>query len=292
MNSHGKGESMDIICVLENRKSVRNYKKKVLPENLLEKIIHLATVSRPLYQDIQIKFIPILDGAKASKKLSGFAGYFGKTIEAPHYIAVITDKKEGYLENLGYCMEQLMLEAYKEELGTCWIEVLHYESKLKEAFGVFEPDKIMLALTPIGYPKETAIDKLTGRFLEEKSVRKSVDEIVFFQKWGKQTEGRDLSKYLEILDIARWAPSWGNQQPWQFIIDENKVVLAVMKEKNNAINRNRIDGGIIMLYFEWIARQKNIFGTWSKAEKRMEEYYRIPEKFELLSVFKENSVYR
>jgi len=45
------------------------------------------------------------------------------------------------------------------------------------------------------------------------------------------------------------APSALNKQPWRFIVDGGKVVLAIDSEDYRGSYLNKIDAGIVMLYF-------------------------------------------
>lgn len=281
---------MDLIQILDNRSSVRSYEKRKVDPSLLNKIITAAKNAKLLYKDIALDFLLIEDGQEAAKKMAGYAGYFGKTIEGPHYVAAITENKEGCLENLGYTMEQLMVLACQEGLGTCWIEVLHQQRKARALLNIFDDSKLLLALTPIGYPKISMSEKLAKNFLDGKSARNNLQEILHWGTWNNKKEMINNHPLACILERARYAPSWANQQPWQFIIDEDTLILSVTKEIRDGLNRNRIDGGIIMFYVEAMAHQKEINGKWCADVKGLEKKYNIPENYEVLSVFSINSV--
>ncbi|AOT72354.1 nitroreductase family protein [Geosporobacter ferrireducens] len=283
---------MDLIQVLDNRSSVRSYEKRKIDPLLLNKIITGAKSTKPLYEDIDLNFLLIENGHEASKKMAGYAGYFGKTIEGPHYIAAITENKEGCLENLGYRMEQLMVLAYQEGLGTCWIEVLHQQHKAKEVLNIFDENKLLLALTPIGYSRIGISEKLVKNIIDGKSARNNLQEIVHWGEWNNKEQTVDNHPLACILERVRYAPSWANQQPWQFIIDDNTLILSVTKEKRDGLNRSRIDGGIIMFYVEAMAHQKEMDGKWSASVKGLEKKYRIPESYEVLSIFSMNGAFK
>ncbi len=282
---------MDIIQILDNRSSVRNYEKRKIDPALLQKIITISQSAKPLYENIDMDFMLIEDGRSASKRMAGYVGYFGKTIEAPHYIAAITENKEGYLENLGYQMENLMVRAYQEGLGTCWIEVLHQQSKAKELLNIPNSDKLLVALTPIGYAKTSISDRLMKNIVDEKSARKELQEILYWGEWNNKDKTVENHPMEVILEYVRHAPSWANQQPWQFIIDDNILILSVVKEKREGLNRNRIDGGIMMFYLEAVAHQKKMSGRWSRRVEGLEKKYKIPENYEILGSFSVDGVF-
>jgi nitroreductase len=77
-----------------------------------------------------------------------------------------------YLLDMGISMEHIILAAAEKGLGTCWIGGQYDEPSIKKALRI--PYEIrVVALTPIGYPSETPGPKN----------RKSLDEIVSYEKW-------------------------------------------------------------------------------------------------------------
>lgn len=72
--------------------------------------------------------------------------------------------------DLSIAMDHMTLKAAEEGLGTCWIGAFDQESA-KRALGVPKRCEIV-ALMPIGYPKEP---------LRKKENRKSLDEIVSYE---------------------------------------------------------------------------------------------------------------
>lgn len=282
---------MELDQILRSRSSVRNYDKKKVDPSLLKKIIAAGENSKALYEDITLHFLLLEDGQEAARKMSGYAGYFGKTIEGPHYVAAVTASKKGYLENLGYRMEQLMVTAFQEGLGTCWIEVLHQQSKAKALLHIDDPDLLLLALTPIGYPKVGIGEKLVKSIIDEKSARENLYEMLHWGTWNSKEGESDQEPWVSVLEKVRFAPSWANQQPWQFIIDGDTLILAVKAEKKEGLNRNRIDGGIIMFYIEAMVRQKGMTGKWVGQKEGMEKKYKIPENYEVIGSFSLNNAF-
>lgn len=282
---------MELDQILRSRSSVRNYDKRKVDPWLLKKIIGVGESGKALYEDILLHFLLIEDGQEAARKMLGYAGYFGKTIEAPHYIAAVTESKEGYLENLGYRMEQLMVSAFLEGLGTCWIEVLHQQNKAKTFLHMDDPDLRLLALTPIGYPKVGMGEKLAKSIIDKKSARNNLYEMLHWGTWNNQEGESDQQPWVFMLEKVRFAPSWANQQPWQFIIDGDTLILAVRREKKDGLNRNRIDGGIMMFYIEAMVRQKGMAGKWVGHKEGLEIKYKIPENYEILGSFSLNNAF-
>ena len=83
------------------------------------------------------------------------------------------------------------------------------------------------------------------------SERISLEEMVYIDKWGNAATSEILEEraLLDAFSYARMAPSALNKQPWRFIVDGGKVVLAIDSEDYRGSYLNKIDAGIMMLYF-------------------------------------------
>jgi nitroreductase len=282
---------MNTISLLKSRKSVRRFSNKDVNLEKLDRVVFAGINSKPLDENINLKFKLIVNGHEFAKELKGYGGYFGEVFDAPHYIAVITENKSGFLENLGYRVEQLMIKAHELGLGTCWIELFFGRDKIKKLLNLEGEDSEVVVVTPIGYEKITIMDKFIKNLKDSRSYRKSLKEIVYFNKWGciREAETEIESKFLKILDHARLAPSWGNKQPWKFLINDNKVIVFAKKEvfrRKNELNYNRLDCGIIMLYFELVGEELAVRGNWSIEKKdTLCHQFDVSDKYEYIGSF-------
>jgi len=75
--------------------------------------------------------------------------------------------------DIGISFQQLMLEAWEQGLGTCWVGWIK-EDDIRSILGV--PDNIrVVALTPLGYPA----------VYPDNPGRKPLDEVVCNDRWGQ-----------------------------------------------------------------------------------------------------------
>lgn len=79
--------------------------------------------------------------------------------------------KEYYLVDAGIAMENLMLAARAEGLGTCWLGEFE-ESAAKDALGIPGQWRVV-GLTPLGWPDQDPKPR----------PRKALEEIAFREKW-------------------------------------------------------------------------------------------------------------
>lgn len=209
----------------------RNIGNEHLTEEDLLDIERAFSGFEPLVDGIKVK-IKITEGAAMCKRGQGYCVLF------------YSEKKENYLQNIGYLGEQLDLYLVSKNIGTLW-------------FGIGKPDEkeydgldfvIMMAIAKVDSPDKFRKDMF-------KSKRKELSEV-----WS----GEYLS---DIGNIARFAPSACNTQPWKVEASENELkVYRYRKEgkrgimpKNMVIYYNQIDMGIFLCFLE-LCLQNGNFG--------------------------------
>ena len=158
-------------------------------------------------------------------------------------ILLYSEKKENYLQNIGYIGEQLDLYLASLGIGALW-------------FGIGKPDEpthngldfvIMIAIAKM--PE----DKFRKDMF--KSKRKSLDEI-----WNGE-------QHRDIGDIVRFAPSACNTQPWKVTAEEKCLTVYRYKKlgkrgimpADKVVHYNRIDIGIFLCFLELCMMQSDVF---------------------------------
>ena len=149
-------------------------------------------------------------------------------------ILLYSEKKDGYLQNIGYLGEQLDLYLVSRNIGTLWFGI----GKTKE-----EPFEDMEFVIMFSIRKISDGSKYRKDMF--KSKRKSVEEI-----W----EGEQISG---VTDIVRFAPSACNSQPWLVKNDGELLVYRYKKPGKRGIMPadkvsfyNCIDIGIFLCFLE------------------------------------------
>ena len=183
-----------------------------------------------LYPDIRTA-IKIVPAAKVNFKR-----------DAEYCVLIYSEKKDNYLLNAGYVGEQLDLYLVSRDIGTLW-------------FGIGKPDEP--TYDGLDYVIMLAIRKVSDRSLYRKDMfkakRKPLAEI-----WEGDTRG--------VAEIARFAPSACNTQPWFVKNAGNELEVyryrkpgkrGIMPAKAVAYY-NRIDIGIFICILEICMAEKNI----------------------------------
>lgn len=300
---------MKMLKVLEKRHSVRAYEQSSLSALVLERVEWLIRDMPELDNSNSIQFSVLHDGEAVYDKLNGVIGYNGIMIKAPHYIMITCEPSDHAYQAIGYLGEWLALSLAQMDIGTCWLEAGSKSALVKEKLNLAEAGTVA-ALIAFGEPNEEkklsriydtntaeSFSPLTAMGYpyidasvkdETYSNRKSIVEIVDLKTFGNQIELEELSQrgLSEIFWYMRLAPSWGNQQPWKFILDGENIVLTIEKNKDISSEIQRIDAGIGMLYFEVATHDKGFSGKWYMDGSEFKERLNIPESHFIAGYFK------
>ena len=158
-------------------------------------------------------------------------------------ILFYSEKKDNYLQNIGYIGEQLDLYLVSKNIGTLWFGIGRVEEKQLDGLDFV----IMIAIAKVDSPDKFRKDMY-------KSKRKELEEIWFGDS------------YLDIANIVRFTPSACNTQPWMVEAKSGKLeVYRYRKEgkrgimpKNLVIYYNQIDIGIFLCFLELCLEKNNI----------------------------------
>ena len=201
-----------------------------ITENELKDIEEQFTKFEPLTKDIKVK-IKIVKDTTTCKRGQEYC------------ILFYSEKKDNYLQNVGYLGEQLDLYLVSKNIGTLWFGIGKVEQEQIDGLDFV----IMIAIAKVDSPDKFRKDMY-------KSKRKELNEI-----WNGD-------KYLEIANIVRFTPSACNTQPW--IVDSNTNELKVYRyrkegkrgimPKDKVIYYNQIDIGIFLCFLELCLANNNI----------------------------------
>ncbi len=158
-------------------------------------------------------------------------------------IALYSERKDNYLQNIGYLGQQLDLYLVSRNIGSCWYGI----GRAKEESFQGLPYVIMLAISKVDDP---------SKFRKElwKAKRKPLAET-----W----QGAPLAG---VSDLARFAPSACNSQPWRVERAGNTLQIYRFLKPGRvglmtpriARYMNRIDMGIYLCILELCLQHENI----------------------------------
>ena len=147
--------------------------------------------------------------------------------KSPQLMAIYSEKKEGYLENVGFLFQQMDLYLQSIGLGSCWVGLGKPRHQNEEDGAEF------VVLLAFGTPQGTTL---------------RIGSADFKRKTLAQIADRPDS----ALEPARLAPSSTNSQPWYFVHGERSIRVYCSQRgllKHTLLGTmNRIDMGIALAH--------------------------------------------
>ncbi len=172
-----------VMKLFEERRSIRRFGDRPVEDEKLHAVLEAARLA-PSWANMQcwrlivVKDTAIKDAVSTTlennpaQKAVSSAPVLIVACADPEASGKVKDQSY-YLVDIGICFQQLCLEAWNQGLGTCWIGWFD-EDKIRSILEVPEHIRIV-ALTPLGYPA----------VYPEARGRKSLQEMVFYDKWGQ-----------------------------------------------------------------------------------------------------------
>jgi len=138
---------------LKNRRSIRLYQEKEIPENEIEMILEAARWTPSASNKQPWEFIVIKDKEllQSLSKLAIYGRFFGKAPVAIAIIGKISQNPRWYIQDTTLASMSITLMAWSLGIGTCWIGSMDRE-KAKKLLGLGKDD-FLLTILPLGYIK-------------------------------------------------------------------------------------------------------------------------------------------
>lgn len=185
---------------------------------------------KPLVEDIKVK-IKIVKDSTTCKRGQEYC------------ILLYSEKKDNYLQNIGYIGEQLDLYLVSKNIGTLWFGIGKVEEKQLDGLDFV----IMIAIAKIDSEEKFRKNMY-------KSKRKELSEI-----WNGDY-------HLDVANVVRFTPSACNTQPW--LVESSEKELKVYRYRkpgkrgimpvNMVKYYNQIDIGIFLCLVELCLNKTNI----------------------------------
>jgi nitroreductase len=251
-------EAPDVLEAIRRRASVRSYDGRPAEPVLLERLLTLARTTDHL-TGVPPRIALISGAERTQRVLTYMIGSYGLVGAPPHLLAgILPEGSDEARLDLGYVLEQVVLEAIRLGLGTCWVTGSYDARRAGDAVGL-APGEMAAAVCALGYPgggrwgrfHSRAVRRLAGGHK-----RKPLTDIVFSGRWGEPwSPGGADSTLATVLEHARLAPSARNGQPWRFIVRPGDLVLALIRPAP-------IDAGIVMAHVALASAALGCEGRW------------------------------
>ncbi len=235
------------------RQSTRSYMSTSLDQKTLEEIKNFGEQAKPLNSDIKVTFKIV--GPESIKSILAW--------RSPYYIAIFSEEKNNYLNNIGFIFQQFDLYLQSIGLASCWVGIGKFSGAgQKDVFQdaiVIDNDLKFIILLAFGSAKDNHGERSIEQFK-----RKTLVEISDYPD--------------ERLEAARLAPSAMNSQPWYFSHDNN--IIHVYSINQNIAKRivlsymNKIDIGIALAHL-YITNSNTFRLVKAKAPQQIKGYYYV-----------------
>ena len=167
-------DKSDVEYVIRTKREIRAFKPDPIPTEIIKKILEAGRVSASSRNSQAWHFIAIID-REILKKIADNAPTGRYIANAPLAIAVLLDKN-GIDSDGGRTVQNMMLEAWKYQIGSVWVS--NISGECLKILGLEKNSNYrILTIAPFGYVTEN--DKPKG-----KKNRKSFDEVVSFNQFG------------------------------------------------------------------------------------------------------------
>lgn len=180
-------------------------------------------------------------------------------VGAEAYLAAKVAKAEHFELAFGYSFEQVCLYAASLGIGTVMLAATLSRSAFEVAMDLGENEVMPLA-SPVGYPakKQSVRESLMRKGLKADE-RKSFETLFFDGSFDRPLTMQKAGLFAEALELASWAPSAGNQQPWRAVVAGNTVHFYERQSlKESALGDvQQVDVGICLCHFELVMREKD-----------------------------------
>lgn len=251
--------------VIRARKSVRTYKTAALKVEDKEKLqAYAAAVKGPFGTPLRLE---LLENREIEKTSGGKLGTYGVIKGASCYIAAVTETQDKSLEELGYCLEKVVLYGASLGIGTCWLGGTFKKSQFAEQVRLREKEFLPI-VTPIGYPAEKRgmVESLMRRAAGSDH-RKPWEELFFIEDFSHPLGKAEAGTAAEALEMVRLAPSASNKQPWRIVKQGAAYHFYLQHAKgygsSMGFDMQKIDMGIAMCHFEMTLAEAGIKSSWT-----------------------------
>ena len=252
---------MNYAALIQNRKSVREFRDKTVPFGVLEQI-------KTYYRKSLRRLIPEIDtelyffGTDAREALEGAAGYHKFLVGAPQYLVLLSEDHPQAHLNAGFVMEDLILKLTELELDSCWVTFTD-SAQVKEALGV-DSNLQVAAIAAFGYGVKTTrrlrlnIKSMSNIDINAKrhyfEPNRSVNDLVHKGSWGSRDGLNDAIGFYddmlwEAFYAASQAPSYLNRQAYGFLLEPGSVTLVSAPDAYSTPIDGDLSLGIVLHHF-------------------------------------------
>ena len=240
--------------LIRQRRSVRTFDGRALSaEDRSALEAYVASLTNPFSVPICFRLLDAKAYGLSSPVIVGAESYLAAKVErVPHFEIAY-----------GYSFEKACLYALSRGIGTVMLAASLSRAAFEKAMDVKEGE-VMPVASPVGYPaeKKSIRESLMRKGLKADD-RKPFDHLFFDGDFN-----RPLSRtnpFAKALEMARWAPSAANGQPWRAVVDGGSVHFYEAKRMKDSPlgDIQKLDVGIALAHFDMTLEEEGVKGAYS-----------------------------
>lgn len=209
------------------RKSIRKMESSPLDQNIMDEVLAQIASLKPMIPGIRTEIRML--------KNDDVKGMF--KVDAPHYLAIYSEEKDGFATNAGFMLQQLDLFFSAKGIGCCWLGASKPTKNAEPVAGLE-----FVIILAFGKPVEPLQRKSVAEFK-----RRSLSEI------------SDIKGSDDLLEPVRLAPSGMNNQSWFYLGNADRIDAYYAKSMiYDQMNRVNLGIGLCHLWLSATHQKKAI----------------------------------
>ncbi len=265
---------MNIQEAIQNRYSCRIYEKRPIQTEVQQQLAEILQGFTSGPMGTPIRFMFAAENDQERDNLRGL-GTYGFIRNPTGFIIATVQEKPHALEDFGYRMEQVILEATRLGLATCWLGGSFTQSSFAARIGKRE-DESLPAVAACGYAAAEGRARDLIRRQARSDSRLPWEAILFKDEFGRPLLRKEAGALGLPLEMVRLAPSASNKQPWRILKAGRRLHFYLERTQNygrgslaytllGLADLQRVDIGIAMCHLELAARETGLEGAWVEA---------------------------
>ena len=243
----------ELLEIIKGRKSVRTFDGRPLSaEDRAALANYCASISNPFSIPITFRLLDAKAHGLSSPVIVG----------ADTYLAAKVEKLPHFEIAYGYSFEKACLYALSRGIGTVILAASLSRAAFEKAMEL-KSGEVMPVASPVGYPAEKkSIRESLMRKALKADERKPFEQLFFEHDFAHPLP--QTNPFAEALELARWAPSATNVQPWRAVAEGGCVHFFEAKSlKDSPLGDvQKVDVGIALAHFDMALEEAGVKGSW------------------------------
>lgn len=248
--------------MIRQRKSVRTFTGEPLTNEdraAIDQFIQSPT--NPFHVSVDFRLLDVKKYGLSSPVVVG----------ADLYLAAKVKRCKYYEIAFGYSFEHVCLYAESLGVGTAMLAASINRAAFEKAMDV-QNDEVLIVASPVGYPaqKKSIRESLMRKGLKADE-RIPFAQLFFNKQYGNQLTPSSAGVFAEALEMARWAPSAVNKQPWRAVVSDDVVHFYEEKTTKDSPlgDIQKVDVGIALAHFDLTMQEDSHNGRFVENDPRI-----------------------